>query len=76
MWRHGNSAFGDLWLILLNDQSLKSIIAPDGLAGCLFAFSLDLPEFYIAAPNYLLIVLRIKALWRRLDERNIWLRYR
>jgi len=71
-------AFGNELVLLLKASSLVSIITVRdvmGQARFLFAQSFDLSVYYIAALNYLVIVLLIEALWRKLEGRNQWLHY-
>jgi len=44
-----------------------------GQARYLFSETLDLSVFYIAAANYLIIVLIAEAILRKLEKRNVWL---
>jgi polar amino acid transport system permease protein len=46
-----------------------------GQARFIYAQTFDLSVYYIAALNYLLVVLLIEAIWRRLERRNAWLKY-
>jgi polar amino acid transport system permease protein len=46
-----------------------------GQARSLYAQSFDLTVFYVAALNYLAVVLLIEALWRRLEGWNRWLHF-
>ena len=46
-----------------------------GQARFIYAQTFDLSVYYIAAANYLLVVLIIEALWRHLEGRNGWLKY-
>jgi len=69
-------AFGNEFVLLLKASALVSVITVRdvmGQARYLFSETLDLSVFYIAAANYLLVVLLIEALWRRLEGRNQWL---
>lgn len=69
-------ALGNELVLLLKASSLVSIITVNdvmGQARFLFSETLDLSVFYIAALNYLLIVLVIEAIWRWLESRNLWL---
>lgn len=71
-------AFGNELVLLLKASALVSVITVRdvmGQARFLYAQSFDLSVFYVAALNYLLVVLLIEALWRRLEGRNTWLRY-
>jgi polar amino acid transport system permease protein len=71
-------AFGNEFVLLLKASALVSVITVRdvmGQARYLFAQTFDLSVFYIAAVNYLLVVLVIEAVWRRLEGRNEWLRY-
>jgi len=71
-------AFGNELVLLLKASSLVSIITVRdvmGQARYLFSQTFDLSVFYIAALNYLLVVLIIEAVWRRLEGRNAWLKY-
>jgi polar amino acid transport system permease protein len=71
-------AFGNEFVGLLKASALISIITVRDLMGqarYLFSETFDLSVFYIAAANYLLVVLLIEAVWRRLEGRNEWLRY-
>lgn len=71
-------AFGNEFVGLLKASALVSIITvPDlmGQARYLFSATFDLSVFYIAALHYLLVVLVIEAVWRRLEGQNEWLRY-
>jgi polar amino acid transport system permease protein len=71
-------AFGNELVLLLKASALASVITIRdvmGQARFLYAQSFDLSVFYIAALNYLLVVLVIEAVWRRLEKRNVWLRY-
>ncbi|MCP4297237.1 MAG: ABC transporter permease subunit [Proteobacteria bacterium] len=71
-------AFGNEFVLLLKASAIASIITVRdvmGQARLLYAETFDLSVFYIAAINYLLIVLLIEALWRRLEGRNLWLHY-
>ncbi len=69
-------ALGNEFVLLLKASSLVSIIAVAdvlGQARYLFSETLDLSVFYIAAANYLIIVLIAEAVLRKLEERNVWL---
>ena len=71
-------AFGNELVLLLKASSLVSIITVRdvmGQARYLFSQTFDLSVFYIAALNYLLVVLIIEAVWRRLENRNQWLHH-
>ena len=71
-------AFGNEFVGLLKASALVSIITVRDIMGqarYLFSETFDLSVFYIAALNYLLVVLVIEAVWRRLESRNEWLRY-
>ncbi|MCP3890467.1 MAG: ABC transporter permease subunit [Desulfobulbaceae bacterium] len=71
-------AFGNEFVLLLKASAIASIITVRdvmGQARLLYAETFDLSVFYIAAVNYLLIVLLIEALWRKLENRNLWLQY-
>ena len=71
-------AFGNEFVLLLKASSLASIITVRdvlGQARFIYAQSFDLSVYYIAALNYLIIVLLIEAVWRRLERRNAWLKY-
>ncbi len=71
-------AFGNELVLLLKASSLASIITVRdvlGQARIVYAQSFDLSVYYIAALNYLVIVLLIEALWRRLERGNAWLKY-
>ena len=71
-------AFGNELVLLLKASSLASVITVRdvmGQARFIYAQSFDLSVFYIAALNYLVVVLLIEAVWRKLEGRNIWLRY-
>lgn len=71
-------ALGNELVLLLKASALVSIITVRdvmGQARYLFSQTFDLSVFYIAALNYLLVVLIIEAVWRRLEGRNEWLRY-
>ena len=69
-------ALGNEFVLLLKASALVSIIAVAdvmGQARYLFSETLDLSVFYIAAVNYLVIVLVAEAILRRLEKRNVWL---
>lgn len=69
-------AYGNELVLLLKASSLASIITVRdvmGQARYLFSQTLDMTVFYIAALNYLLVVLIIEAIWRHLEGRNRWL---
>jgi polar amino acid transport system permease protein len=69
-------ALGNEFVLLLKASALVSIIAVNdvmGQARYLFSETLDLSVFYIAAANYLIIVLAAEAILRKLERRNIWL---
>ncbi len=71
-------AFGNEFVLLLKASAIVSIITVRdvmGQARLLYAETFDLSVFYIAAVNYLIIVLLIEALWRKLEGRNLWLHY-
>lgn len=71
-------AFGNELVLLLKASALVSVITVRdvmGQARILYAQTFDLSVFYIAALNYLLVILLVEALWRRLEGRNVWLRY-
>lgn len=71
-------ALGNELVLLLKASALVSIITVRdvmGQARYLFSQTFDLSVFYIAALNYLLVVLIIEAVWRWLEGRNEWLRY-
>jgi len=71
-------AFGNELVLLLKASALVSIITVRdvmGQARFVYAQTLDLSVYYIAALNYLLVVLLIEALWRHLEQRNAWLKY-
>jgi len=71
-------AFGNELVLLLKASSLASVITVRdvmGQARFIYAQTFDLSVFYIAALNYLVVVLLIEAVWRKLEGRNIWLRY-
>lgn len=72
-------AYGNELVLLLKASSLASIITVRdvmGQARYLFSQTLDMSVFYIAALNYLLVVLIIEAVWRHLEARNKWLHHR
>ncbi|MFQ8433086.1 ABC transporter permease [Amaricoccus sp. W119] len=72
-------AFGNELVLLLKASALVSVITVRdvmGQARYLFGETFDLGVFYIAAVNYLLVVLLIEAIWRHLENRNAWLKYR
>jgi polar amino acid transport system permease protein len=69
-------ALGNEFVLLLKASALVSVIAVTdvmGQARYLFSETLDLSVFYIAAINYLIIVLVAEAILRKLERRNIWL---
>ena len=69
-------ALGNEFVLLLKASSLVSIIAVAdvlGQARYLFSETLDLSVFYIAAANYLIIVLIAEAVLRKIEARNVWL---
>jgi len=69
---------GNELVLLLKASAIVSVITvPDimGQARSLYAQSFDLTVFYVAALNYLAVVLLIEALWRRLEGRNRWLHF-
>ncbi|MEX0302629.1 MAG: ABC transporter permease [Leisingera sp.] len=69
-------AFGNELVLLLKASALVSVITVRdvmGQARYLFGETFDLSVFYIAAANYLLVVLVIEALWRWMEGRNVWL---
>lgn len=71
-------AYGNELVLLLKASSLASIITVRDVMGqsrYLFSQTLDMTVFYIAALNYLLVVLIIEAIWRHLEARNTWLQY-
>ena len=71
-------AFGNELVLLLKASSLVSIITVRdvlGQARFIYAQTFDLSVFYIAALNYLIVVMIIEAIWRRLERRNAWLKY-
>ncbi|WP_421700876.1 ABC transporter permease [Aliiroseovarius sp.] len=71
-------AFGNELVLLLKASALVSVITVRdvmGQARYLFGETFDLSVFYIAAANYLLVVLVIEAIWRRLEHRNTWLQH-
>ncbi|QGX99584.1 ABC transporter permease subunit [Roseovarius faecimaris] len=71
-------AFGNELVLLLKASSLVSIITVRdvlGQARFIYAQTFDLSVFYIAALNYLIVVMIIEAIWRRLESRNAWLKY-
>lgn len=68
-------AMGNELVLLLKASSLASVITVNdvlGQARYLFSETLDLTVYYIAGANYLLIVLAVEAIWRRLEVRNQW----
>lgn len=72
-------AFGNELVLLLKASALVSVITVRdvmGQARYLFGETFDLSVFYIAAVNYLLVVLVIEAIWRWLERRNVWLQYK
>ncbi len=69
-------AMGNELVLLLKASALVSVITVLdvlGQARYLFSETLDLSVYYIAALNYLVIVLVIEAIWRKLEGRNVWL---
>jgi polar amino acid transport system permease protein len=69
-------ALGNEFVLLLKASALVSVIAVTdvmGQARYLFSETLDLSVFYIAAVNYLVIVLVAEAILRKLERRSIWL---
>jgi len=69
-------ALGNELVLLLKASALVSVITVRdvmGQARYLFSETFDLSVFYIAAANYLLVVLLIQALWKQLEGRNLWL---
>ena len=69
-------ALGNEFVLLLKASALVSVIAVTdvmGQARYLFSETLDLSVFYIAAANYLIIVLIAEAILRKLERRNVWL---
>lgn len=71
-------AFGNELVLLLKASSLASIITVRdvlGQARFIYAQTFDLSVYYVAALNYLIIVLVIEAVWRRLERRNAWLKF-
>jgi polar amino acid transport system permease protein len=69
-------ALGNEFVLLLKASSLVSIIAVTdvmGQARYLFSETLDLSVFYIAAVNYLIIVLVAEAILRKIEKHNVWL---
>ena len=69
-------AMGNELVLLLKASALVSVITVLdvlGQARYLFSETLDLSVYYIAALNYLVIVLVIEAIWRKLEGRNLWL---
>ena len=69
-------AMGNELVLLLKASALVSVITVLdvlGQARYLFSETLDLSVYYIAALNYLVIVLVIEAVWRKLEGRNVWL---
>ena len=72
-------AFGNELVLLLKASALVSVITVRDLMGqarYLFGETFDLSVFYIAAVNYLIVVLLIEAIWRHLENRNVWLKYK
>jgi len=68
-------AMGNELVLLLKASSLASVITVNdvlGQARYLFSETLDLSVYYIAGANYLLIVLVVEAIWRKLEARNDW----
>ncbi len=69
-------ALGNEFVLLLKASALVSVIAVTdvmGQARYLFSETLDLSVYYVAAINYLAIVLVAEAILRKLEARNIWL---
>ncbi len=69
-------ALGNEFVLLLKASALVSVIAVTdvmGQARYLFSETLDLSVYYVAAVNYLAIVLVAEAILRKLEARNIWL---
>ena len=69
-------ALGNEFVLLLKASALVSVIAVTdvmGQARYLFSETLDLSVFYIAAVNYLIIVLVAEAILRKLERRYVWL---
>jgi polar amino acid transport system permease protein len=69
-------ALGNEFVLLLKASALVSVIAVTdvmGQARYLFSETLDLSVFYIAAINYLIIVLVAEAILRKLERRHVWL---
>jgi polar amino acid transport system permease protein len=69
-------ALGNEFVLLLKASALVSVIAVTdvmGQARYLFSETLDLSVFYIAAVNYLIIVLVAEAILRKLERRHVWL---
>jgi len=69
-------ALGNELVLLLKASALVSVITVAdvmGQARYLFSETLDLNVYYIAAINYLVIVVVIEAVLRRLEARNVWL---
>jgi polar amino acid transport system permease protein len=72
-------ALGNELVLLLKASALVSVITVTdvmGQARYLFSETLDMSVYYIAAINYLIIVLVIEAIWRKLEKRNGWLKAR
>lgn len=71
-------AFGNEIVLLLKASAIVSIITVRDVMGqtkYLYAQTFDLSVYYVAALNYLLIVLLVEALWRRFEQGNVWLKY-
>jgi polar amino acid transport system permease protein len=69
-------ALGNELVLLLKASALVSVITVLdvlGQARYLFSETLDLSVYYIAALNYLIIVLIFEAIIRALEKRNVWL---
>ncbi len=69
-------ALGNELVLLLKASALVSVITVAdvmGQARYLFSETLDLSVYYVAALNYLVIVLVVEAIWRWLEARNVWL---
>ncbi|MCD4720114.1 MAG: ABC transporter permease subunit [Desulfobacula sp.] len=69
-------ALGNEFVLLLKASALVSVIAVTDIMGqarYLFSETLDLSVYYIAAANYLIIVLIAEAILRKLEKRNVWL---
>ena len=72
-------ALGNEFVLLLKASSLVSVISVEdvlGQARYLFSETLDLSVFYVAAINYLIIVLVAEAVMRKLEARNTWLAFK